>query len=829
MIRRLVILLVAGIPLNVLAEPVSAVLSRSSADSPRLTLSHWPENGWAVQQFSNLVEIRFPNSALEIVPEGELAKGIEGWLAGVGHEVAGRDSYLRLTLACDCSVAVQGDGQNALKIEIAGSPSEQNAQEATAPEAVASTGPAPTLAPRPVAKPQSSALAGVDRTSGAAQGEINAEKARERLLEQLLKAAEAGIVDLQEPGQDSVAGTGAAPVDAAPTSVSEDTTSASSATELDASSSGPKLGRTVASQSKTSKPEQTQTEAQRLNHRANSTDVAEDAQADPAEAEPATACFENDVFAYPDSLDAVAFSDRVAELRAKLLGEFDRPKPQTAVALAKTYLGVGLAHEARAVLAGFTASDGYATGEVQVQDDIAALFIDGAVPAGSSLLRPDCLGDQALWRGFAKALAGDAAGALEDEILSGRSLDRLPLYLRQALAARIGLAAAESGDWDNVRRLEAAARRAARSSANPLGPTLMLSARLAAWQDDPAAVTSLMHQARSDKLSSSEEATLETARRWLRLQQPADLNLDDLRRDLGALARRARGTPLGATAFELEARLAGTAGGREDVVKLLAHGVSAGLLPEEEQADLITELVAAPTSIDGREPLALTYLRDPDRFDAALGQASFRRSLARSMAEIGAPSLAKPVLESEDLHDSSTALALAESFLDAGQIQDAFDATAALEDGLDKRLAQAAAMLATGQLVRASEQLLGAAESDTKHPKRVALLKRLQGAATAEGNADLALVAAEALLAAEGAVATAQQAALLALELGHDQFPADAAAVLEAEAPEVFAALELLFRPVLPGLEESNRKTVAGYLAGLDAEMAVIMEFLQDG
>ena len=826
MIRWLLVLLTAGMPLASVAAPVSAVLSRSDAESPRLTLSHWPAGGWVVQQFNNLVEIRFPNSDLAIVPEGGLAQGIEGWLAGVGHESTGTDTYLRLTLECDCSVAIQGDGQSALSIEIVGSPSGVSGRDVAVAEDRLSTGPAPTTAPRPASKPQTKAATGDEPTVGS--GSINAEEARERLLEQLLKAAEAGIVDLQEPESEppnveEVAGVASTvnPTDTAQTTISEG--------EAADHASGTSVPREVATQSKSAAAEPSRADTGMHGDNGQEAVGEGGGHGDEAATAHATLCFENDAFAYPESLDAVAFSHRVAELRAKLVGEFDRPAPKAALALAKTYLGVGLAHEARALLTGFATDDAHLAAEMRLQNDVAGLLIDGKVSEGSSLMRPDCLGDHALWRGFARALTGDAQGALEDEILSGHSLDRLPLYLRQALSAEIGLAAAETGDWDDVRRLEAAARRAAKSADNTLGQTLMLSARLAGWHDDGDEVSSLMALARSDKLSSSDEATLETARRWLRLQEPKDLAIDDLRRDLGALARRERGTALGAEAFELEARLVANAAGNEDVVSLLAHGVMAGLLPEGDQAALITELVAAPTSIDGREPLALTYLRDPERFEAALEQASFRRSLARSMADIGAPSLAKPVLETEDLNDSSTALALAEGFLDAGQVQDAFDATSALQDGPDKRLAQAAAMLATGQLARAREQLLEMSGEDAAHPKRVALLKKLQGAAIADGKTDLALAAAKAVLDVEGTVATAQQTALLALELDHDQMPADAARLLEVEAPDIFAALELLFRPVLPELATPDQRTVTSYLDELDAEMAVIMEFLQDG
>ena len=142
MTRHLLGLLVAGLPAVALAEPVGAVLSQPSPESPRLTLSHWPSDGWVVQQFNNLVEIRFPNTELAIVPEADLSEGIEGWLSGVDQETDGKDSFLRLTLACECTVAVQGDGQSALQIDLVGS-------RAAASQGVANLGPAPERAPRP--------------------------------------------------------------------------------------------------------------------------------------------------------------------------------------------------------------------------------------------------------------------------------------------------------------------------------------------------------------------------------------------------------------------------------------------------------------------------------------------------------------------------------------------------------------------------------------------------------------------------------------------------------------------------------------------------------
>ena len=797
MIRAFTILGALAISATAQAEIVQADLSVPGGAEARINLGVWPSNGWSVQQFSNLIEVRFPNSQIEIAIPEDISAALPGRVREVTSEIDDQDTFLRLTLDCDCSVALQGDGQGNVGIVFHGTPR-------TAAHSAKPSTPAPDRAPVPMIKPDQTALAAADeKPEGTA---LDVEEARERLLEQLLKAADAGIVDLQDPPVEPVE-----QPDLDASAVSSPAASQIEQIVADAEEPQTPVADPKGASDSTRQPEQDA--------------ASNDEQTDhhQVSAEQALTCFSAEALTFPDIVNQHEFLDALANQNRQLVGEFDRPNSDAAIAQVKQFLSLGLAHEARALLTEFEPDHP----DKQLYADIADLLITGD-PATSSILgRTECLGDQAVWRAYVKALEGDGQAALEAEIASGRSLERLPLHLRQVVAARIGIALAKAGKWDEARRLEAIALRAANSADETLGETLLLSAELADWHGDGQHAAELISEAR-DRQPTSDIATLELANRWLRDHEPHGLDVAGLQLDLAAIARREKGTEKGALAFELEARLASEFASREELVQLLTHGVATGLLPEESQAALMTDLIAAPAQTGSDQPLALAFLEQPNRFRYALEEKGFRKSLARSMAEVGAPSLAKPILKDGDLDDLPTTLAMIDSYIDVGQTQDAFDLAATLPEGPEKRHAQAAAMLASGQLDGAGKLLL-AQDDNADEDRRSGLLKKLKRAAVAAGKPQLAVQSAEAILAHQNDADLAQQSAILALEAGHESMPEHAARVLLAEDAEAFAAMDLLFRPVTDETAATDAETVSNYLTEMDAEMAVIRELLEDG
>ncbi len=529
----------------------------------------------------------------------------------------------------------------------------------------------------------------------------------------------------------------------------------------------------------------------------------------------------------PDILDDGELTAELSARRLELMGEFDKANPDAALSLAKLYLSVGMAPEARAVLADFAGS----SPPVQLYDEIARLMDGHALEQGATLWKPDCLGEQALWRSFAAARAGSHKEALQAEAASGRALERLPLYPRQVVAATIGLSAVAEGDWDTARRLEAMGKRAASSDGGgSTGPMLILSSKLADWHGEPLRAEALLKRATAPELLTADAALIMLAERALSSEHRIGENTDALRERLGALALRERANGLGAKAFELEARLFARMARRDETIELLSHAVEAGLYPGEAHVALLSELATEPGMQELSRPLGLIYLEDPKRYEPALAQVGFRRALIHSLAELGVPVLASPVVQPGDLKDPFTATALAESYLRTDQPREAIELAQSLPDGPDKDRILGEALLASGQVQQAQTHLpqADALRSEDGGSNVAALREHITGALNS-GDVEAALAASELLLLASPSAANAEQVALLALEAGQREVPQAAAGALEMLAPERLAAIETLFTSVPQGTDANDPKAVAAYLERLEAEMSMIEGMLGDG
>ena len=801
--RVLSILLLLALLEPAHARDTSAKLSQSSDSSSRMQLGFWPENGWVVQQFTNLVEIRFPGEQIEIVPEIGRFSG----LREVTSEIRDEDTFLHLTLDCNCSVSLTGDGQGSVAIEVLAGSNAGNDWNQTG----SNRGPAPRRSPLPRLKPTEQFASSGDPND---EGGIDVHEARQRLLEQLLKAAEAGIVSLEEPevvtAEDNAL--------AASESVEETENLVESVDLVDM-----KLGHDEnASRIDPLQTEASESSQQKQTEPNAAGDAGNDVHPEMQTLDQAI-CYPPEAFEFPHVSNSHEFADQLAANRANLVGEFDQPQDDAAIAQIKLLLSLGLGHEAREVVQEFLPD--HAT--TRLYAEISELLIAGHVTDPSTLEQSECMGDQAIWRAYIAALKDDGDAALEYELASGRSLGRMPLFLRQLVSSQIGLAFAKAGKWKDARRLESIALRAARSANETFGSTYMLSAKLSDWNGTPQSIDEHLRAARKD-FNTSDTAVFEIAKRWLRSQQPAGLDVSGLIQDLAAIGRRERGTEVGYEAFVLEAKLLNVTSTREELVLLLSHGVSSGLIQETAQAALMAGLVAEDARTADTKPLALAYLDQPERYQHALEEQGFRRALARSMAEIGAPGLTKPFLRDGDLDDLVTALALTESYLEAGQVQDSFDLAATLPEGEARQLSQAAAMLASGQL-DAARTLLAEELRESRNPKTLDLQKRLRREALTQGRQDIALEASEVILEQEDNSLIAEHAVILALELGQSGMPPNADRVLRSKDPETHAALAGLYRPVASESLGSDAANVSDFLSELDTEMNVIRELLEDG
>ena len=96
------------------AETVSAKLLPVVGTDLRFTLKDAPGNGWAVRQFEDLIEVRFPGHTADIA----LPTAIRSPVADLSTEVRDGDTYLRMVVSCECSLVINANGSDGLSLEI---------------------------------------------------------------------------------------------------------------------------------------------------------------------------------------------------------------------------------------------------------------------------------------------------------------------------------------------------------------------------------------------------------------------------------------------------------------------------------------------------------------------------------------------------------------------------------------------------------------------------------------------------------------------------------------------------------------------------------------
>lgn len=839
-------------------EPAAhTVALRPALDGrPRLLLLHWPQKGWSMQQYQRHVEVIFGGENFEVDHSSIDAGAFAGLIDSVSSERHPDRTILRLTLACDCTLALHGDGKKSLFIDIVG-PSQ--------PAAVrTASGPAPDWAPLPPVKPDPAAT---KTAEGTRPGTLDVAAARERLLQQLMKAAEAGVVSLEpEEGAptEQVAGIPEHTADEragnekSDSPVSEASPPAQEVSEPPAQTptAHPKSNGAPADTADAGNVHH-QTEAQAaapatvddtvhegaaerdgvLQEQPPTTASAPDehgsGMADGAAGDPPSApmaeapsmsaalkCYPNDVFVFPSPGTKEETVRHMAELRAGLVGEFDRPAPETAIELARLYILEGMGVEARAVIETFALGHPWA----KLHLEMASLVENVAIQEPAVLSTEGCLGEQAIWRAFAQAMSGASEAALKSERTAGRALERMDIALREKIAGRIGLAATTVGDWSVARRMEALAIRSSRSKQKPEPETQLLAARIARWHGEHQKAVAMLEELRNRRGPLSDEALLTFGEMIASGEVAVADHGEGVRLDLGSLAREVKGTPLGTRAFDLEVRLTNQFSGRAQAIDLLSTGSEDGFISPDGFVDRVTSLVTRPGDDDGNRPLALIYLDEPERLAPALEQRAFRQALAMSMAEIGTPGLARPILRDGDLDERAIAEQLAQAFLDADDPREAMDVAGYLPEGPAKRRILSEGLLADGQADRAVAVL--EQDRDAEDPEIVIARAR---AAVASGDWAEAAAALERQLAADPDPAVAGQLALVAMQSGATELPPSAEAVLAEKDPERLQWFQAMFSEF--ATEELLRSpgAIESVLESLDAETAAIQKMLDDG
>jgi hypothetical protein len=808
---------VAGVAVAQTPTETSLLPDRSA--SARLVLAHWPAEGWSVRQDGRVAEIRFPGAALDIdLAAARDAVGPEV-LRGISAERGSAGTVLRLDLGCACGVAVSGDGEARVAIDIVGAG--LPAGPALRARAVA---PARAPSPPPRGKPGSSESAATPADSR----DPTLAEARDRLVEQLERAAAAGLVRLREdlPARSEVreergaaAPAVAAPAVAAPASVQPRPAPATSPTApareraAPVAPGGPAAGPEPAEEAPDRRPGASRPEAAL---RPLDRGAAERGETPVALVSGEPACVSDERIALPDPAPGPAALERLAELRGRLLGEFDRPDTEVAVDLARGYLALGLGYEAREVLGAF-APDHPDTPPLAT----VGLALESApVPEGHALSSAGCGGAHALWRALA-GLAGDwEPHAIADALRSAGSLEAMPEPRRTRLALRLGLAAAETGDRDLAKAFRAIARHGDRADRQPLAARLLLDGLIARWDDDREAALSHLRRAwgRGGRHGALAMLALADMVRVGELPEETDTHL--LRLDLAGVARAARDTPLAARAATAEADLAFSALGRNAALELLGRAREEGILSEEEESRALIAIADRPDPGVGATPLALLFDRHPSRYAAALSEPAFRAAVARSYAEIGLPARGEAILEPDDLRDPALAGALARAHLEADEPRAAARLARRLPDGAARAEIEAAALAGLGDAPRALARLR---EAEAGTPRQRARL------AWRAGDWPAAAAALERALVDDPDPATAVRLALALRRSGGAPVSDEARRAVAALDPDLLETVGGLSDPAGPPETPATAEAMREFLGPLGAETATMKEVLADG
>ncbi|QDL94762.1 hypothetical protein FDP22_23095 (plasmid) [Paroceanicella profunda] len=408
----------------------------------RLVLDLPPGTPWSTDQDGRTVMVRFPGIALDfdtraIFPDRRASRVLS---AQVRNEVTG--TILFLTLACDCTAESFALGPRKLIIDVRDRTSPKDAAEAprapegrvegnvaaeapsreappagaapaartaAAPEAQAPAGTAPSAqAPAPpppagAAPPADPAAALAHAPDGdvpvptpmprpetrpALKGDDLAaiEAARSRLMEKLARAAEQGLVEFRTPEAGAEAAEGQAPSAAAAAEAEpgmpEETAGADGADQpADAAQAteGP-----AAAPSPEDGPALTVTTA-RERDRAADTEGA---------APPPPYCLPEEALDITSWASSEPVVTQIAEARAGLIGEFDRPDPEAVSRLVRLYIHYGFGLEAQDLLDNM----GTQIPRSALLRDLARVVEGGTpLPDGPLALQVGCPGRAGFW------------------------------------------------------------------------------------------------------------------------------------------------------------------------------------------------------------------------------------------------------------------------------------------------------------------------------------------------------------------------------------------------------------------------------------------------
>lgn len=258
----------------------------------------------------------------------------------------------------------------------------------------------------------------------------------------------------------------------------------------------------------------------------------------------------------PESdLDIAAWGDdrpfvvQMAEARERLVGEFDRPDPELLARLVRLNLFFGFGAEARNVLTSFGAD----FPQSQLWSAMAHVLDDQVAPPGSPFAgQIDCTGPVALWATLAEPVL--KPGSTPDAQSVALAFSALPLHLRRHLGAALAEKMLSIGDISTAQLIRDAIWRAPGAA----GPGAeILEAQLDRARGDLTGAAETLSTLRKDGGPTAPIALIDLVDTQLEMGQSVD---QATLVELGALLHETRGTALEAPLMRAEMLALASAG-----------------------------------------------------------------------------------------------------------------------------------------------------------------------------------------------------------------------------------------------------------------------------
>jgi hypothetical protein len=268
-------------------------------------------------------------------------------------------------------------------------------------------------------------------------------------------------------------------------------------------------------------------------------------------------CVADDRLTIADWGNDLAVSVQLADARAHLVGEFDKPNTDAVASAAKLLLHLGFGAEANQLLAQMPVDDP----DVMLWHSMSKLVDGGSDPDGPFAGMSGCDTAAALWSVLAAPQIGPAGTPLTAAVL--RHFSALPAHLRRSLGPDL---AAKFLAFDDLPTAQAISNAVARGSVDP-GPDLaVMDAAIQLHAGDPVAASAQLAPVLADAGPATADALIALVDTQVAAGEVVDTKTSVA---LGALVRENAGGPLDAALRRAQILALGSSGDFDQAFALL--------------------------------------------------------------------------------------------------------------------------------------------------------------------------------------------------------------------------------------------------------------------